>query len=436
MIKEVLCAKTQIRSPKRGKESRTGRASWYEYYAGFSTHFVQDALYYAELESRARILDPWNGSGTTTEIASAHGFEVLGFDLNPVMVIVAKARLLGPTVQASLKSLLDDLLIKAARTDHEQAEDPLETWFKPSSAAALRRFERAIQTLLIDPRDYRTLFDQPTLSQVSSLAAFFYVGAFRVLRELLAGFRSANPTWIKQPASAADRITVRENRLHKLLREQVTIMATGLGTPVPHSVNPYAATIDRAGSAALPIDDFSVDAVISSPPYCTRIDYVKKTSPELAFLGANAIALKRLRYQMIGTPTIHKAMPQQEPAWGKACLDVVEAISNHKSYASKSYYWKTYMQYFSGLHQSLREIDRTLKPAGQCILVVQDSYYKDIHIDLAEIINEMAHCLGWATIVRVDFPIAKTMVGLNTHAVENGNPKHATETVLGFRKRQ
>jgi hypothetical protein len=42
IIKEVVYTTTQIRNPKRGKESRIGRASWYDYYAGFSTTFVQD----------------------------------------------------------------------------------------------------------------------------------------------------------------------------------------------------------------------------------------------------------------------------------------------------------------------------------------------------------------------------------------------------------
>jgi len=78
MIKEVHCANTQIRNPKRGKESHTGRASWYEYYAGFSPTFVQDALQYAAPKPWARILDPWNGSGTTTEIVASLGFEALG----------------------------------------------------------------------------------------------------------------------------------------------------------------------------------------------------------------------------------------------------------------------------------------------------------------------------------------------------------------------
>jgi len=241
------------------------------------------------------------------------------------MVIVAKARLLDVTVQASLSSIFDDLLTKAAQTQYTDPDEPLATWFTPGSATALRKFERALQTLLINPRDYRSLFDLPSLNQVSSLAAFFYVAAFRVLRDLLSPFRSANPTWLKEP-SADERVTVRGKRLQEMLREQVNKMTADLAESSLNAIRPCGATIEKAASASLPISDSSVDAVISSPPYCTRIDYVKKTSPELAFLGANAVALKSLRYQMIGTPTIHKAMPPQELAWGKACLDAVDAI--------------------------------------------------------------------------------------------------------------
>ena len=37
------------------------------------------------------ILDPWNGSGTTTYAASQLGYTSRGLDLNPVMNIVARA---------------------------------------------------------------------------------------------------------------------------------------------------------------------------------------------------------------------------------------------------------------------------------------------------------------------------------------------------------
>lgn len=237
------------------------------------------------------------------------------------------------------------------------------------------------------------------------------------------------------PATATDRIKLSQNSLFKLLREQVAQMTDNFNRAV---LNPSILSfpkVDRARSASLPVDDLSVDAVISSPPYCTRIDYVKKTSPELALLGASTLDdFKHLRDQMIGTPTINPILPEQQKTWGKACLVLLELISDHESYASKSYYWKTYLQYFHGLHQSLHEINRTLKPNGKCVLVVQDSYYKDVHVDLAKVVQQMARGLGWSEIGRFDFPTARTIVGLNKHARKNGNPKRATETVLAFRK--
>ena len=56
------------------------------------------------------ILDPWNGVGTTTQIAQEHGHNAFGFDLNPATVIVAKARQLHQGVLASVTSLSDEIV--------------------------------------------------------------------------------------------------------------------------------------------------------------------------------------------------------------------------------------------------------------------------------------------------------------------------------------
>jgi hypothetical protein len=92
------------------------------------------------------------------------------------------------------------------------------------------------------------------LKNVSSLAAFFYVAAFRVLRELLSSFRSTNPTWLKQP-SAAGRISVTETRLHKMLREQSNKMASDLASPASEAFKPRGITIEKAPSLSLPLSD-------------------------------------------------------------------------------------------------------------------------------------------------------------------------------------
>ncbi len=433
MIIEVPSETTPISNPKRGKESRSGRAGWYTYYAGFSPTFVQDALKTLGPPSNARVLDPWNGSGTTTDVTASSGFTALGFDLNPVMVIVAKARLLDSSVKASLKSILEDILSKAALDSTSNPREPLRIWFTRPTASAIRSIEKAIQTLLIEQEHHGLLFEAPSLEFVSSLAAFFYVATFRALRELLKPFRSTNPTWLKEPSNASERIALPVHRLHTLLRNEVEAMAVGFESQTEEAIR-RTATIDRAASGSLPIASGSIDAVISSPPYCTRIDYVKKTSPELALLGAHQTGLLELRDQMIGTPTISKTTPRQDTAWGETCLNLMETISNHDSYASKSYYSKTYVQYFAGIHASLREIDRTLRPGGSCVLVVQDSNFKNVHIDLATILDEMAHNQRWMRIFRADFPTNRTIAGIRAKQRVSSTAKFTTETVLGFRK--
>ncbi|MGI9067563.1 MAG: hypothetical protein ACR2HX_14325 [Pyrinomonadaceae bacterium] len=56
--------------------------------------FVEDIISYLDLADRAILLDSWLGAGTTAEVATAKGFQLRGFDLNPAMLLVARARTL------------------------------------------------------------------------------------------------------------------------------------------------------------------------------------------------------------------------------------------------------------------------------------------------------------------------------------------------------
>ena len=66
-------------TPKRYTTTAQGKATWYSYYAGFSPDFVRNALDVMALPSKSRVLDPWNGSGTTTEIADETGYTAVGY---------------------------------------------------------------------------------------------------------------------------------------------------------------------------------------------------------------------------------------------------------------------------------------------------------------------------------------------------------------------
>ncbi|MDR2426026.1 MAG: hypothetical protein LBD46_02430 [Endomicrobium sp.] len=56
-------------------------------------------------------------------------------------------------------------------------------------------------------------------------------------------------------------------------------------------------TILQGNALKLPLEDNSVDAIITSPPYSFAIDYLKNDEPQLRYLDAN---IELLRSQMIG----------------------------------------------------------------------------------------------------------------------------------------
>jgi hypothetical protein len=144
--------------------------------------------------------------------------------------------------------------------------------------------------------------------------------------------------------------------------------------------------------------------------------------------------LRLLRSDMLGTPTIQSLKRSQSNMWGSYCDQVLTQIGEHHSRASLSYYWKTYVQYFDGLFKSIEEIGRALTPSDLSFLVVQDSYYKDIHVDLACIADEMAVKVGFDIENRFDFSASRSMAGLNSAARGYRDRHKHVESILVWRK--
>lgn len=429
-----------ILNPKRTRRDRYGTAGWYPYYAGFSGTFASALLSSAEIGSNTVVLDPWNGSGTTTSAASALGFPTVGYDLNPVMAIVARARLLSSKRYASILPLCASAVKRARRVLKRQdvSDDGLTTWMVPSSAQAFRALERAAYSMIAgEDLDCGQGADPTAILEASVPAAFLYTALFRSIRGLLLRFYASNPTWIKMPKNPASRIRPMADTVFQAFRREAAFMTAVAGQADPVTTDgPEAAPVIRvASSRSLPLGDGTVGFVLSSPPYCTRIDYAVSTMPELTVLGlspSNGIA--RIRDEMIGTSTIAASVPNVNARWGPACNAFLRALSSHASKASCSYYLKNHLQYFDGVFSSLREISRVLKPDGGCVLVVQDSYYKDVHNDLPRILTEMAEASGLDLEHRMDFPVGRTFAGINPTVRRYRKDSRAVESSLCLRK--
>jgi hypothetical protein len=379
-------------------------------------------------------MDPWNGSGTTTSSAALNGCKAIGFDLNPVMAVVAKARLLPQHEVASIAPLLAGILKKAALArGRPDVGDPLQIWFAPDAAIAVRRIEQAIYRLLVSTDDGGPL---DSIQDLSSIASFFYVALFGAVRYLLRRFKGSNPTWITRPRTANSRSRPAASSVRTCFASYVKHMVASSSLVAGRREYCGAdSTIGVASSESLPVRSGTIDFVLSSPPYCTRIDYGIATSPELAALGFRVDThLGQLRARLIGTPTIHADTPDPEGSWGGTCSEVLKRISNHPSKAAKAYYYKTYVQYFAAMARSFSEMSRCLRRRGRCVVVVQDSYFKDVRIDLAAIFAEMALSSSLELRRQVDFPIGRTFGSINPRSRDYRSGSSATESVLCFIK--
>lgn len=362
--------------------------------------------------------------GTTTAVAHELGHRAIGYDANPSLVLVGRARLLGKEVVESLDALAEDILDHRASAVPLLAPEPLATWLDDCSACAARSIEHALQHVLVDHSIYRPLTLDGTLEKVSSLAAFFYVALFDAVRSVVRPFVGSNPTWIKAPARD-DRINVSAEDLAIAFRDAVSSLSQRLREGGSDS-----AFVAVASSGMLPLGDASVDAVVTSPPYCTRIDYIASTRPELAVLGYGEADLRSLRAAMVGTPTIASETPEVSPVWGAAATSTIDAVSGHASRASVGYYRKYFTQYFDSLWTSLGELRRVTRPGGPLVVVVQDSYYKDIHVDLPAIVSQMCESLGWNQISRMDFNVIRTKAAIHPNTRNWRTQFTAVEAVL------
>lgn len=447
-----------ISTPKLPRGHRR-HSSLYDYYAGYSINFVRDVVEHFGLASDQPLLDPWNGAGTTTHVAHELGLTSWGGDANPAMVVVAKAKLVGREVTPSELTLGDSVLdIAGNATDEVSAEDPLCTWFVPAAARELRRIERAVGHMLDPEHREGPPASELRVSSLSPLAAFFYLALFRTVRDLVTSFVASNPTWVKRPAEPRHRLNPDRRRISSVFRHHVAAMARATRAfDVHEAVSDRQAAPRRAGraqksvaetprqpqagrttiavadSTRLPLAKGSIAAVVASPPYCTRIDYAVATAPELAVLGFCEEAFSQIRSKLIGTSVVRTGYSEVDFGWGPTCAEFLGAVASHQSKASSGYYLRNHLQYFDGLSASLREIDRVLQCGAPCVLVVQDSYYKDVHNNLPRIIEEMGDALGWIVEDRRNYNASNNLARVNARIRRYRTAVSATESVIAFR---
>ena len=418
-------------SAKRGSIERTGMHRWHPYYAGYSEAFVDRALNFLGCDGQTRLLDPWGGSGTTAIVAARSGISSVSGDVNPVMSVFTSAK------DASLIAREPALLGYLKSTPRRSAvapNEPLKTIFDDNAASIIRAavsgipFERYTVTCRKDLQASK--LDVHNLQIINSSYAFCLSAIFITARRLADLTKRTNPTWL---SAVGERVSFERAVWNR------EIFSTAVGMLA--DLNKFYANLLPSGrleslvsdARSNPFSDESIDAIITSPPYLTRIDYAMATAPEMQILGTVGLS-SAVRSATMGAPVINPIVPSVSELWGETCLSILDKVYNHPTKAAKSYYWKTMMQYFDDMSASLANIQRVLKPGGRGVIVVQSSYFKDVLIPLGDIYVEAARKHGmYAKIVSRE-EVRSHMTHVNTRSRKYLKDRVYHEDVVQFRK--
>jgi DNA modification methylase len=324
-------------------------------------------------EPDALVLDPMAGSGTTLSAAQQLGRESLGFDRDPMAVLLAR------TVTRSfdgkqLDSLRDRVLEKA----------------KHAHAGLDPRKERS----KLPEEDQKFLFfwfPEIAQKQLFALAVAITEEHDDAERELAWVIFSS--LIIAKSAGASLALDISRSRPHRKNDKPIVLPFDGwiprfktakVRLPFVDTVPTGRSTVEAADARSLPLKCESVDLVLTSPPYLNAIDYIRAHKFSLVWMGQNLAELRELRGTMVGT---------ERGLWNPDGLP--QALENQLTQDILANRRQAQIrQYLSDLRKVLLEICRTLRPEGLALLLAGPRLVADQNADAQEVLGQIAESVG------------------------------------------
>lgn len=311
----------------------------------------------------ATVLDPMCGSGTVLKHAVEEGHNALGFDLDPLAVLLSRVTCRALRA-ARIEDAAHEVVAEAAnlRTaslpwldDDEETSRFVEYWFAPTQRADLRRLAWVLARRRGPVADVLRVALSSTIvtkDRGASLARDVSHSRPHRVREtndydVLAGF-----------VAGARRIAL-----------------------LVESPGPGRSDVKRGDARRLPRRlDGSVDMVVTSPPYLNAIDYMRGHRLSLVWLGFSLAELRHVRAIAVGAERKRDGSPTPS------------ALRGYNSLSPRK---RGMLDRYAGdIDLLTREIHNKLKPGGEAVLVVGDSTVGSVYVRNSAIVHAAAERAG------------------------------------------
>jgi SAM-dependent methyltransferase len=333
---------------------------WFVFPHSYTGELVETLLREWGLQRGARVLDPFAGAGTTAVTAQSLGMTALAFDLSPLAVLASRVKtsVLHAADVAGGWARIQRSLNRRRATQVPRYPDLVNRALPGNLLATFHTVKLAIE---------RSCGDAPARD-------FFMLALLGVLPKF--SKLVATGGWLSFRCGGR-----RATSLSEELAKQVSLMIDDLrqrSTDLPD------AQVEVADARVLPLEDQSVDAAITSPPYVNRHDYTRVFGVELLFALLNDDQIKPLRYQSFQShPEAHPNRPSNGSYRQPRAL--ARLLSQLKTESGDPRIPRMLEGYFKDIHCMLAELARILRPGARAAVVIGNVQYNGVAFPVDEI---------------------------------------------------
>lgn len=358
--------RTTVGRNHRRQSTRYSVHGLHEYKGKFNPQLAHALLNIFGAGEKHRILDPFCGSGTTLIEAAHLGISGTGFDMNPLAVFIANAKLAALSSDtASLRTGLQ----RVTRTLSQKAKPSLSStprleylakWFTPEILITLERLRLAIS------------------AEVKSLEEFYLTIASNLLREYS----------LQDPADL--RIRRRQTPLPtkplveswaEAVREQIAIIENVQPLFRGNGASSRARLADSREWSAMRAESGLFDFVITSPPYATALPYIDTQRLSLVWLGLiKPEDIRKLEGEVLGSREVLRGRQELEDAPRnnvnelpdaavRFCMNLSRAIGPSDGFRRQAVPLLLY-RYLTGMKATFGNLYRLLRKGGRMAWVV------------------------------------------------------------------
>ncbi|MFN3527528.1 MAG: DNA methyltransferase, partial [Candidatus Altarchaeaceae archaeon] len=319
--------------------------NWFYYKEGFSRDFVMLFLDKFNVNPGNVVLDPFVGVGTTLLACKEKGINAIGFDVHPVALFASKVKIENYDIEKLKKFSSEIFLKKFQKKSTSKIPKFIRKAFSKYVLEDILFFKEVINE--IPDEKYRNFF---TLALMNSALKSSYIfkdgGKIKIIKRDVAPLRDMFKRKVKR------MIKEFENFKEKFKECEIYV--------------------DFCDARNLKIENETIDAVITSPPYLNKIEYSEIYGIE-----------EYLFFKKENLPLIRSFIGMKE----KENFEIDKFLNYELPFQAKAY--------FDDMYKVIKEIFRVCKKNAKLAIVVGDAVFIDKVIDVPKIIAEISEKIGF-----------------------------------------